>query len=120
MMTDDDPFDPAKFALSKAQIEQWARVPRKIAKRREHFAILPMSWFEKLEGAAGQTYRVAWYLLYMHWKDNGQPIKLANGMPLIDGVSRYSKWRALADLERRGLIVIERRRRRSPWIRVVA
>jgi hypothetical protein len=115
-----DPFDLAKFALSKAQIrERRARVPRKIAKRKEHFAMLPMGWFEKLQGAAGQTYRLAWYLLYMHWKGNGQPIKLANGMLLIDGISRYSKWKGLSDLERRGLIVIERRPNRSPMIGLI-
>ena len=38
----------------------------------------------------------------------------------IDGVSRQAKWRALNDLERRGLISVERRRRRSPLIRVLA
>jgi hypothetical protein len=115
-----DPFDPTKFAVSNAPVrERRIRVPRKIAKRREHFAMLPMSWFEKLQGAAGQTYRLAWYLLYMVWKDNGQPIKLANGMLLIDGISRYSKWKALSDLERRGLIVIERRPSRSPIVRLI-
>jgi hypothetical protein len=78
-----------------------------------------MGWFEKLQGAAGQTYRLALYLLYTHWKDNGQPIKLANRMLRIDGISRYSKWKALADLERRGLIVIERRANRSPIVRLI-
>ena len=32
----------------------------------------------------------------------------------IDGVSRHSKWRALNELERGGMIVVERRYRRSP------
>jgi uncharacterized membrane protein len=36
----------------------------------------------------------------------------------IDGISRQSKWRALNDLEQRGLIVVERRRRRSPLVRL--
>ena len=44
--------------------------------------------------------------------------QLANGMLKIDGVSRASKWRALAELERRGLISIERRSRKSPLITV--
>ena len=63
--------------------------------------------------------RLAWWLLYMHWKDRSQPIKLANGMLGCDGVSRKSKWRALNDLESRGLIVVERRPRRSPIVRLV-
>ena len=45
-----------------------------------------------------------------------EPRKLANGMLEIDGISRWSKWRALPELERRGLVVIDRRRRRSPIV----
>ena len=49
---------------------------------------------------------MALYLLHLRWKDGEKPIKLANGMLGIDGVSRYSKRRALEDLARRGLITI--------------
>ena len=96
-----------------------AFVPRKIQKRRQHFVMVPWSWIERLNGATGQTYRVAMILLYMDWKNRGAPIKLPNGMLEIDGVSRYSKWRALGDLEQRGLISVERRRRRSPIVRLL-
>ena len=81
--------------------------------------MVPWSWVERLNGATGQTYRVALILLYMSWKSRGAPIKLPNGMLEIDGVSRQSKWRALADLEQRGLITVERRPRRSPIIRLL-
>ena len=60
--------------------------------------------------------RVAHYLLYLHWKGNGKPIKLANGMLGYDGITRPSKWRAIVDLELRGLIKVERRPRKSPII----
>jgi hypothetical protein len=74
---------------------------------------------ERLDGASGQTYRLALCLLYRHWKDRGQPIKLANGMLQIDGIPRRTKWRALRDLERRELIAIECRDRRSPIIQLL-
>lgn len=77
-----------------------------------------VSWFEALNGASGQAYRVALYLLHLRWKDGEKPIKLANGMLGIDGVSRYSKRRALEDLARRGLITVERHQRRSPVVRL--
>jgi len=57
-------------------------------------------------------------VLHLHWKHHGEPFKLANGMLDYDGVSRYSKWRALNELERRGLISVERRQRKSPIIHV--
>jgi hypothetical protein len=118
-MDKDDPFDPAKLALTPAQKAQWASTPRKIVRRREQFVLVPWSWIEKLNGATGQTHRVALCLLYLHWKGDGRPIKLANGMLWIDGVSRQSKWRALGDLERRGLIVVERRPKRAPIVLLV-
>jgi hypothetical protein len=92
-------------------------MPAKIRKRKEHFVMVPWTWVEKLNGAHGQTYRLALHLLYLHWREKGAPVKLPNGMLAIDGVSRQSKWRALIDLERRGLIQVERRPSRSPIIR---
>jgi hypothetical protein len=113
-------FDPAKYTVSPEQIrEQAASVPRRIRKRREQFVSVPWSWVERLAGAPGQTYRVALCVLHLHWKGHGKPFKLPNGMLRIDGVSPRSKWRALDDLERRGLIAVERRRKRSPIVRVL-
>ena len=113
------PYDPDNLRLRADQTpERLAVVPSKIQKRRLHFVQVPWDWFEALNGATGQTYRLAMYLLYLHWKNGGEPIKLANGMLRNDGVSRQSKWRALADLERRGLLSVERRRRRSPVVQL--
>ena len=98
--------------------ERLAIVPRKIRKRRQHFTMVPHTWRERLDGATGHTILVAWDLLYLHWKYKGEPIKLANGTLRFDGISRQSKWRALADLEQRGLIVVERRPSRSPLVRL--
>jgi hypothetical protein len=97
-------------------LERRAVVPAKWRRRRHHFISVPMVWFERLEGASGQTYRIALHLLYLDWRARGEPIQLANGLLRIDGVSRYSKWRALDELERRGLIAIEPRPRRSPIV----
>jgi hypothetical protein len=80
---------------------------------------VPWVWFEKLGDAHGQTYRLALYLLYLYWKDgSNQPVKLPNVGLRDVGISRQSKWRVLADLERVGLISIERRPRRAPLIQL--
>ena len=95
-----------------------AFVPKKISKRQQHFVQVPMAWVERLRGASGQTHQVALHLLYLHWRNKG-PVKLPNGMLELDGISRYSKWRALADLEKtRGLITVERRPNKSPIVRL--
>jgi hypothetical protein len=108
-------IDPAKFSAPY--------VPAKIRKRCEQFAILPMQWYEKLADPVPTcrcTCLVAWYLLYLNWKNNGNPFKLANGMLVYDGISHDSKLRALKDLERRGLISVEWRKKKSPTIHVHA
>jgi hypothetical protein len=108
-------IDPAKLAV--------AHIPAKIRKRREKFVMMPMWWYEKLANPAPTcrcTCLVACYLLHLHWKNDGKPFKLANGMLAYDGISPDTKLRALKDLERRGLITIERRARKSPVVHVHA
>jgi hypothetical protein len=92
--------------------------PIKPKKRRQHFVRVPWMWMEKLIGCRGQTLRVAFVVLYLDWKAKGQPVKLANKLPQMAGVGRRAKWRALADLERLGLISVERRARKSPIVQV--
>jgi hypothetical protein len=119
---DDDPYENLKrYRLPDGMVvlERRAVVPQKIQRRRRHFILVAMAWFERLAGASGQTYRLALCLLYLDWKARGEPIQLSNGLVQIYGVSRYSKWLALNDLERRGLIAIERRQRRSPIVRLL-
>jgi hypothetical protein len=120
-MTDDDPHaDLKQHALTPEKIaavnELRAAVPRKLWKRREQFVMVPLAWAERLAGAQGTTYTVALHVLHWDWKHRGEPFKLGNGWFRI-GTSRYSKWRALTDLERRGLIAVERRPRKSPIVR---
>lgn len=103
----------------KEDLEMRAGVYEKIKKRRQHFVMFPMSWDERLVGATGQTYRVAVILHYLRWRNHGAPVKLTNCELELHGVSRQSKWRALGELERRGLITVERRPRRSPLIHLL-
>jgi hypothetical protein len=114
-----DPYDLENLRLSP-ELEVRRVTPRKLQKRREQFVMVPFSWLDRLKGASGRTYRLALLLLHLSWRTKGGPVKLANGMLKLDGVSRYSKWRALTELERRGLITVERRFRKSPQIRLNA
>ena len=117
-MKNDDPFDDIEtLRLSPDQLH--SITPKKILKRREHFIRVPFSWLERLNGASGKDYSLALHLLYRHWKAKGRPFTLANGMLEIDGISRATKWRGLAKLERRGLVTIEHRNHKSPVITVV-
>ena len=121
-MSDDDPYDLKRLRIDPATFST-SYVPAKIRKRREQFIKVPMWWIEKLGEtplATGATHQVACHLLHLHWKNHGKPFKLPNGMLQYDGISRQSKWRALPDLERRGLIRVERRLKKSPIIHLLS
>ena len=121
-MTADDPhadvkqhrLTPETLALINAARKP-AFEPDKIRRKRKKFVMVPGQWLERLEGATGKTYQLALHLLWLDWRYNGAEIRLSNKSIRIE---RRAKYRALADLEKRGLISIQRRRRRSPVIRV--
>jgi hypothetical protein len=117
-MIEEDPFNLNKLVLPREMIrERCITVPRKI--RHGHFVKVPWAWIERLAPThSAATYRVAHHVLYQHWKQRGQPIRVANGVLRMEGVPRTSKWRALLELERLGLISIERRLRKSPLVTV--
>ena len=120
-MMEDDPYaDPKQHRMTPEMMAKLAVVPRKIQKRREHFVRVPWPWIEQLAKARHiATYRVALHVLYQHWKGRGKPFTLSNTAMRDQGVSRWRKWDGLRELEQLGLIIVERRKRRSPRIAVI-
>jgi hypothetical protein len=86
-------------------------------KRWRRFVKFPGLWTERLAKARHiATYRVALRVLQKHWQGRGRPFPLPNN---IEGVTRWAKSAALAELEQFGLIRLERRLRKSPVVTVV-
>jgi hypothetical protein len=109
-------FDLEKF---KTRWRAEASDPQRPKKRRRRkFVQVPWSWVEKLVSSrSANTYRLALYLLYENFKDDGKPIKLSNGGAKEGAdITRYAKRRALLELETLGLVRIERHPRRSPLV----
>lgn len=116
-----DPFDLDNLRLPPEPVsERRAVVPKKIQKQLQHFVKVPGVWVERLKEARNiATYRIALHVLYQNWKGNGAPFTLSNAAALSAGVSRWCKYKALQELERLGLIVVEWRPRRSPQVTVI-
>jgi hypothetical protein len=87
---------------------------------REHFIQVPLPWLKLLEGASGQVCRLALHLAYLNWRRKGAPVTLSNSAVRGVGLERRAKWRALRELERRGLLSVERHPRRSPIVRLTS
>ena len=88
---------------------------------RGHFIQMPLLWLKLLEGASGQTYRLALHLAYLNWRNwkGNAPVVLSNGAARSVGLPRRTKWNGLRELEHRGLVSVERHPRRSPIIRLI-
>jgi hypothetical protein len=113
MMEDPNPFDLVTLRIDPERIRQ----PTKPKKWRRQFVHVPWHWIERLQTTRRvSTYRLAFVLLYEHWRTGGRPIVLSNVGLQQEGVARRSKWNALAELQDLGLIAVTRRTRKSPHI----
>ena len=82
-----------------------------------NYTLVPREWELRLLGAKRiSTYRLAIELLYLHWYDNGKPVTVSSKVAQAAKISARSKWEALAELERLGLIEVDRRPRKSPRV----
>jgi hypothetical protein len=111
-------FHPDNLRMEANEVR--AVVPRKIKQRHEHFIQVPGIWKERLTKVKYiSTYRVALHILMRDFETRGKPFTLSNGALALENVPRWEKARALSELEAAGLIMIERRNRKSPQITVL-
>ena len=122
-MSERDPYADLKRHRLTPEMTQLAAVsPRRVVARRksQHFVKVPVLWVERLaESHHLATYRLALHLLYRSWKTGSHSVALPNVPLVAEGIARGTKWRALRELERLGLVVIERRQRKAPRVTVL-
>jgi hypothetical protein len=117
-----DPFDLDALRLSPELQRQVRTTATRSQSRkwRRRFVKVPWLWIDLLLATNRvETYRLVHHVLYEHWRTEGQDIVLSNAALKRLRISRWSKWRALGELEQLGLIQIERRPRKAPRIRVL-
>ena len=93
----------------------------KAAGKKDPFVKLPL-WFAIAAAKATKTpAALVWvYLVRLSWREESLTFALPNGWLERSGVSREVKRRVLRDLERAGLITLERRTKKSPIVTLVA
>ena len=123
----DNPVDWSKLGLppdlvAKATVVELRPKAAKAIKRSVHsFDKFPREWRTRLANvqAGGGTYRVALHLIEQFWRTDRKRLRLANVALLREGVSRQNKRTALHELETAGLIRIEQRTRKSPFVHLL-
>jgi hypothetical protein len=95
-------------------------VKRKAKKWQHRFVSVPWVWADQLKTCeSAATFKLALLLLYEHWRTNGSWIHLTNALAATMDILPEAKRRALGDLERRGLVSVERRSRKTPLVTVL-
>jgi hypothetical protein len=107
-------LDPALVATAKAAPAPTVARPKK----NRDFVMVPTSWVKRLEHAQACTYRLALHVLRLDWKHDGHQFRLTNEGLAAANVSRWGKYTSLRELERLGLVTVDRRFKKSPLIKV--
>jgi len=95
--------------------------PRRRGKaRKDTFVKVPLWWFEQVTRATRtQQAFVGIWLLHLAWKAKSTTFPVPNGQLGERGVDRRVKRKALASLEKAGLITVDRRDRKTPRVTLV-
>jgi hypothetical protein len=90
---------------------------RKPRDNKDAFALVPLEWAADVTEAMNNPgYMVFTLLAYLAWKTKSSTFVLSNDYLKIYGVDRDAKHRALARLEKAGVIRIERHGRHAPIV----
>jgi hypothetical protein len=114
-----DPFDLNALRLSP-ELQRQARTGATRSKSRKwkrRFIKFPWAWMDALKTTnRSQTYRLALFLVYEHWRTGGRDVVLSNSALKREGISPRSKSNSLRELEQFGLIKVQRRHRHAPRV----
>ena len=106
-------------SAERRQSELEEAAPKK-KRKVEPFVKVPLWWIQQAATITkSSTAMVCIELLYRSWKAKSPTFPLPNGNLRKLGVSREIKRRVLRDLERGGLITVERPTRKTPIVTLV-
>jgi hypothetical protein len=104
---DGDPLDDPPSAPAKSK-RAWKR----------HYTKVPDEWVKRLHKARhpGSTWSLALELLYLRWKDGDEPIVVASKVIREAEVAQRSACDAVSELQRLGLVQVERAPGKAPRV----
>jgi hypothetical protein len=109
-------MDRESFDLATLRVDP-AVVGRRRKTWRRGYVQFPWAWIDRLQSAKRvSTYRLALLAVYESWRTGSRTIVLSNVISRAEGLSRRSKWNALAELEELGMIRVERHSGRAPRV----
>jgi hypothetical protein len=118
-------FDLSRFRSTRSQEEVKEREPaprRERARRKRPFVLVDLEAAAQVAAATQRsTGAFVWLLIqYLAWRDKSETVALTNQSLVPYGINRFAKHRAVADLEKAGLIQVERQGTKTVLVTLVA
>ena len=116
-----DTPNPSVLSLPKTQMsnstpKRQSKIPRHQTGEKFLKGPIPLRWILIAAKLPGKSWHVASAIWFLAGLNNSPRVKLNQSILYQFGVSRYSKYRALSDLEGAGLIAIEHSKGKNPTI----
>ena len=80
---------------------------------------IPWNWLKKASQQSGKALHVAIAIWFLAGIERNRTVNLPNRVVTALGVSRFAKGRALKELERAGLVTVERTEGCNPRIKIL-
>jgi hypothetical protein len=97
-----------------------AAAPVKRKNKKDAFVMVPLWWLEQVSRAMKSPRAIVGvWLLHLAWKAKSQTFPVPNEPLGRYGINREAKRRALLELERAGLITVDRHDRKTPVVTLV-
>jgi hypothetical protein len=110
------PAQRGEAAMPKAEGNAVANAARRAS---EPFDKFPRWWTLLMKDAGVGSFKIALLLLHLNWKSSGRPIIVSAAAAKARGVGARQKVTAVLELERLGIIRVERRPKKSSLITVL-
>ena len=117
-------FDPNNLQLRPEQVAQWtvkAAGSRRSPLQLGHFVKgpIPLAWLGSAAGLPGKALAVGLAIWFQRGLKKRETVTLTGSVLNQLGVSRHAKYRALAALEKAGLVRVERRTGKNPTVEIL-
>jgi hypothetical protein len=110
------PTQGAENVLPKAERKAMVNGTRRSV---EPFDKFPRWWSHLLRNAGVGSFKIALLLLYLNWKSGGRPVTVSAAAAKARGVGPRQKVSAVLELEKAGIVRVERRPKKSSLITVL-
>jgi hypothetical protein len=114
----------ARYTLKQVPAQRLEATPRSSTSQRrlirgEFIKAIPLQWLTPAAASPGKTLAVALAVWFQFGRSKGRPFKLTSAILKRFSVSRKASYHGLKELEKIGLITVQRQKGKNPIVTVL-